>query len=315
MLQGPESALRTAIVTGGSGFIGYHLVRQLLADGVEVIVVDRNTPNFSGVSRYVKGEIENPAVWRNLLLDRSVRPDALFHLAARTSVLESIQDPSDVFLSNVVGFQQALEYCRAVGVPHVTFASTNAVVGNAFHGTITEESSLAPLTPYGATKAAGEMLASAYSSSYGISVASVRLTNVYGPAMWNKDSIVPRLFRHAIGLNDFAVYGDGDQFRDFVYVEDVVGAFLSVTDQRFSGPVSFGSGSSVTVNELVDHISDTTGVALKPRRVPPKNGEMAGVRISLERACELGLKAAVSLDDGLRRAWQDFSAEQEFAAG
>ncbi len=308
-------ALGVAVVTGGSGFIGSHLVTALVKAGTEVIVIDRNTPTVAGVSRFIRGEIQDPGVWRTLLLERSDVPDALFHLAARTSVLESIQDPHDVFSSNVVGFEQALEYCRLAGVAHVTFASTNAVVGDAFEGTISEGLPLGPLTPYGATKAAGEMLAHAYSSSYGLSVSSVRLTNVYGPVMWKKDSIVPRLFRHALGLNDMTIYGDGGQFRDFVYVSDVVDAFLELAVRRYSGPVSFGSGVSVTVNQLVELVKKISGVDRVPRHASPKKGEMRGVDISLDLAASLGLSAKVSLELGLEKAWADFLSDQEVVAG
>lgn len=308
-------ALRVAVVTGGSGFIGSHLVTSLIEAGTEVIVIDRNTPTVAGVSRFIRGEIQDPTVWRTLLLERSDVPGALFHLAARTSVLQSIQDPHDVFLSNIVGFEQALEYCRKAGVPHVTFASTNAVVGDAFEGTISESLPLGPLTPYGATKAAGEMLAYAYSAAYGLSVSSVRLTNVYGPVMWKKDSIVPRLFRHALGLNDMMIYGDGSQFRDFVYVSDVVNAFLELTRQRYSGPVSFGSGVSVSVNQLIEKVREISGVDRLPRHGAPQKGEMRGVNVSLDLAASLGLSAEVPLEVGLERAWADFLSSQEAVAG
>lgn len=307
---------RVALVTGGSGFIGSHLIERLQAEGTYVVSVDRRDPDGVRPDRFVKGAIEDPGTWRALALDADLEVDVLFHLAARTSVLESIKDPDDVFRSNMIGFHQALEFCRTQRVPRVVLASTNAVVGNAVGiSEIDESQRLAPLTPYGATKAADEMLGHAYSASYGVAVVAVRLTNVYGPNMWRKDSIVPRLFRHAIGLSDFAIYGSGEQFRDFVYVDDVVEAFLQLAADRECGPVSFGSGTSVTVNQLVALVSQVTGRSLAPRHVPAKPGEMAGVRISLARAEALGLKAPTTLETGLRFAWEHFVAEQGQAAG
>lgn len=302
-----DSRVHHAVVTGGSGFIGTHLVRRLQSEGAKVTVVDRNLPRVSDVDSYVKGAIEDPSTWVTLHELVGDAPDALIHLAARTSVLESIKDPDDVFRSNLVGFHNALEFARAHEIARVVLASTNAVVGGAGGAeVITELSPLAPLTPYGASKAADEMLGSAYTECYGVRVAAVRLTNVYGPNMWRKDSIVPRLFRYVRGMGDFSIYGSGEQFRDFVYVDDVVSAFLTLAESGFAGPVSFGSGESVSVNELVKQVARVVEKELDPARIPPKPGEMAGVRISLERARLAGLKADVDLQSGLRLAWESF---------
>ena len=302
------SAVRHAIVTGGSGFIGTHLVKRLKSEGASVTVVDRNQPRIGGVDCFVQGAIEDPSTWERLAREIPDAADTLVHLAARTSVLESIKDPVYVFNSNLVGFHNALEFCRLNGIGRVVLASTNAVVGASQAEMITELSPLAPLTPYGASKAADEMLGSAYTECYGVRVAAVRLTNVYGPNMWRKDSIVPRIFRYAQGMGDFTVYGDGQQFRDFVNVQDVVAAFLTLAEGQFAGPVSFGSGESVSVNELVRLVSEVVGKELRPGSVPAKAGEMPGVRISLDRARGVGLKADVDLANGLRQAWTDFLA-------
>lgn len=303
-----SGAVQHAIVTGGSGFIGTHLVERLQHEGAGVTVVDRNQPRVAGVDCFVQGAIEDRSTWETLAREIPDGADTLVHLAARTSVLESIKDPADVFESNLVGFHNALEFCRLNGIGRVVLASTNAVVGVSQAEMITELSPLAPLTPYGASKAADEMLGSAYTECYGVRVAAVRLTNVYGPNMWRKDSIVPRIFRYAKGMGEFTIYGDGEQFRDFVYVKDVVAAFLSLAENQFAGPVSFGSGESVSVNELVRLVSGVVGTELRPGSVPAKAGEMPGVRISLDRARAVGLKADVDLASGLRHAWTDFLA-------
>ncbi|ACU53956.1 NAD-dependent epimerase/dehydratase [Acidimicrobium ferrooxidans DSM 10331] len=305
-----------AIVTGGSGFIGTAVARALRARGVRVAIVDRNAPQHRELDVFVKGAIEHERTWLALateLAGEHVR--ALYHFAARTSVLQSVNDPHDVFVSNLVGYENALEFARTHEVASVLFASTNAVVGAGDSGTISERSPLAPLTPYGATKAAGEMLGSAYAASYGIHVASVRLTNVYGPGMWHKDSIVPRLLRHVVGLSEATIYGDGEQVRDFVYIGDVVDAFVRLEELGFVGAVSFGSGTSVSVNELVDLVGDVTGHELRLRHVPAKAGEMPGVSVDLSLARSLGLKADVELAEGLQFAWSDFQEDQGRVAG
>jgi UDP-glucose 4-epimerase len=304
------------VITGGSGFIGSAVARELRGRGARVAIVDRVAPRQQDVDCFVKGSIEHKSTWVRLATELAGQPvHALYHFAARTSVLQSVNDPQDVFESNLVGYQHALEFARLHGLANVLFASTNAVVGAGTTGFVSESSPLAPLTPYGATKAAGEMLGHAYAASYGLKVASVRLTNVYGPGMWHKDSIVPRLFRHVVGLTEMTVYGDGEQVRDFVFIDDVVDAFVRLDEQRFSGTVAFGAGASVSVNELVDLVGDVVGTTLRLRHVPPKSGEMPGVAVDLSRARSLGLKAPTELAEGLRLAWEDFQAEQGRVAG
>ncbi|MGC8465723.1 MAG: NAD-dependent epimerase/dehydratase family protein [Acidimicrobiales bacterium] len=293
--------LKNVIVTGGAGFIGGRVVQSLLQRGVDPVVIDHNRAQLEVESHL--GGIEDPNSWAPLE-GRSF--DAIIHLAARTSVLKSVEDPHDVYLSNVAGSECVLEFARRNDIPSVVFASTNAAVGNTDDGIITETSPLRPLTPYGSTKAAAEMLASAYHNSYGIATAMLRLTNVYGPTMWNKDSIIPRLFRFARGKGSFSIYGDGEQVRDFVYVDDVARTFIELAERRTTTVVSYGSGSSLSVKALVELTSQISGVELEPNHIAPQAGEMSGVTISLQRSTELGLTTTVGLQEGLARTWEDF---------
>src|SRR5207237_3198228 len=129
--------------------------------------------------------------------------------------------PGGTFDTNVAGTHALLEAARAAGVQSLAFASTNAVTGPMEAPAIVETAVLKPLTPYGATKAAGEMLMSAYTASYGVRCVCLRLTNVYGPGMQAKDSIVARLMRAIRLEREFEIYGDGRQVRDYVHVSDV----------------------------------------------------------------------------------------------
>ena len=167
------------------------------------------------------GELEDPAVREAAV---TVGIDAVVHLAAETSVLGSMERPALVHRVNVDVTAALLELCRERGVEGFVMASTNAVVGN-LDGTMTERVPLAPLTPYGATKAAAEMLLSGYHGAYGLRTVALRLTNVYGPGMHHKDSFVPRLMRAAADDGGVQVYGDGRQRRDLVHVSDVARAF------------------------------------------------------------------------------------------
>ena len=183
---------RRVLVTGGSGFIGRHVVSELSGDGAHVRVVDLR-PHPDPAVDIVIGDIADPAV-----LAQAFRGgcDSIVHLAAVTSVLKSVEQPELTFATNVVGTNALLAAGHEAGATSLAFASTNAVTGPMTAPKISEAAVLNPLTPYGATKAAGEMLMSAYTAVYGLRCAVIRLTNVYGPGMQAKDSIVARLMRN-----------------------------------------------------------------------------------------------------------------------
>jgi UDP-glucose 4-epimerase len=231
------------------------------------------------------------------------------HLAAITSVLRSRQHPAATYQSNVAVTQDLLEGCRQAGIERFVMASTNAVVGDIGHATMDEAAPLRPLTPYGATKAAGEMLLRGYAGAYGMSTCALRFTNIYGPGMWHKDSFVPRLMRAALSGQAVQIYGDGSQRRDLIHVDDAVAAVLAAWDRRYTGTAIIGSGVSVSVLELLDTIRAVTGALLPAEHVAAKPGEMPAVIVDISQAREqLGYLPSVSLVDGLATAWQDFTA-------
>lgn len=295
---------RRVLVTGGSGFIGRHVVSELTADGAHVRVVDLQ-PHIDPWVDMVIGDIADPATLEQAF-DGGF--DSIVHLAAVTSVLRSIEHPELTYRTNVAGTAALLEAARAAGVKSLAFASTNAVAGLTDAPKITEAATLKPLTPYGSTKAAGEMLMAAYTASYGLRCACLRLTNVYGPGMQAKDSIVARLMR-AIRLGTtFEIYGDGRHVRDYVHVSDVVAAMrLALSDEQWHGPMVIGSGTSLSVLEVVEEVCRVTAAELTVRHGPAQPGEMPAVIVDPSRARAAGWSHRYEFADGLAGVWDEWS--------
>jgi UDP-glucose 4-epimerase len=290
-------------VTGGAGFIGRRVVRALLDAGHSVTVVDRHPFPDERVTSVV-GDLCDPAVAGDSLGQAT---EVVIHLAAVTSVLRSMEDPIGTYKLNVDATFNLLETARNRGVQTFLLASTNAVTGDVGSATISETIPLRPLTPYGATKAAGEMLLSAYAAGFGIQGAALRFANVYGPGMEAKDSFVPRLMRAARDGTGVQIYGDGTQLRDLVHVDDIVAGILVAWQSGHNGPLILGSGESVTVNDILDAARAVTGAEIPAEYVSAKPGEMPAVIIDISAARALGYQPRMDLKAGIATVWPEFS--------
>ena len=295
------------LVTGGTGFIGRRLVGSLVRAGADVTVLDRQ-PFPDAAVPTVTGDIRDEAVRA-----RAVRPgtDAIIHLAAVTSVVNSIDDPVGTYETNVAATAGLLELARAAGVGTFLLASTNAVVGNVGDAVITERSPMRPLSPYGATKAAVEMLLSCYAGVYGMTTCALRFSNVYGPGMEAKDSFIPRLMRAARDGQGVQVRGDGSMVRDVVHVDDVVAGIHAAWRAAHVGPVILGSGQSVSVMDMVEAARSVTGAEIPVEHVPVGPGEMPAVVLDVSVARSLGYAPAHDLKSGLATVWPEFAGPQE----
>jgi UDP-glucose 4-epimerase len=295
------------LVTGGVGFIGRRVVRALLAAGAEVTVVDRRGEFPDPAVRSVVGDLRDQDV-----VSRSVLPgtEVIIHLAALTRVLDSINDPAGTYANNVAVTQSLLEQARLRDVGTFLLASTNAVTGNVGSQVIHEQMPVMPLTPYGATKAAAEMLVGSYTACYGIKGCSLRFTNVYGPGMAEKDSFVPRLMRAARDSHGVQVYGDGSMRRDLVHVDDIVDGMFSAWEHKVTGPLILGAGESVTIMDMIAAARAVTGAELPVEHVPAKPGEMPAVIVDISAARALGYQPKHDLKSGLSTVWPEFAEDQ-----
>ena len=307
-----DGAAGPVVVTGGCGFVGRAVVRGFRELGVPVTVVDRTPyPGDDPGVRSVVGDLTDAWVRESAITGDTA---GIVHLAAITSVLRSAEQPAETFEHNVGVTGQLLELARGNGVRRFLLASTNAVVGDVGTDVITEQTPLHPLTPYGATKAAGEMLLSGYAGAYGMRTAALRFTNIYGPGMEAKDSFVPRLMRAAAAGGGVQVYGDGKQRRDLVHLHDVVAGVLLAWRHEFCGTAIIGAGRSVSVLEIVAAVRTVTGAELPAEHVPAKGGEMPAVIVDISRARDaFGYRPRLSLTEGLATVWAESSGFSEFS--
>ena len=291
-----------ALVTGGAGFIGSHLVDVLLEAGDEVTVVDllRTEANLEGAkargARLVRGDVTDVAAMLSVFED--ARPEAVYHLAAQIDVRRSVDDPSMDAHQNVGGTAAVLEAARSANARRVILASTAGVYGDPPRLPIGEDTDVAPLSPYGASKAAAESYLALFSRLYGLSTLALRMSNVYGPRQdpHGEAGVVAIFCSAAAEGRPVTVFGDGSQTRDFVYVEDVVRAFAAAGGSDEQGAINVSTGVETSLLDLSGALS------LETVPGPGRLGEIA--RSSLDpsaAAARLGWRATTPLSEGLRR--------------
>jgi UDP-glucose 4-epimerase len=293
-----------ALVTGGAGFIGSHLVDGLLDAGSDVVVVDHLSGDHAG---NLAGAVDRGAVVRRGDVSdvetmtsafREAGPDVVFHLAAQIDVRRSVADPSTDAHVNVGGTASVLEAARRSGARRVILASTAGVYGDPDQVPTPEVAPVAPLSPYGASKAAAETYMSLFARLHGLSTLSLRMSNVYGPRQDPRgESGVVSIFSAAAAEGRTAtIYGDGRQTRDYVYVGDAVRAFIAAAGSGAEGVINVGSGIETSVLELA------TSLDLATETAPGRAGEVIRSCLDPARARHaLGWSATVGLADGLRR--------------
>jgi UDP-glucose 4-epimerase len=293
-----------AIVTGGAGFIGSHVVDALVAQGDEVTVVDSlvhgSRENVSAGAELHVRDIREPL---EDLFD-AVRPEAVLHLAAQVDVRASVERPVEDADVNVLATVRILEAARRHGA-QVVFAST----GGAMYGECTEpareDSALQPLSPYGTSKLAAEEYLRSYNRLYGTRHISLRYGNVYGPRQDpHGEAGVVAIFLGAHARGEQAkIFGDGLQTRDYVYVGDVARATTSAVGHD-AGVFNVGSGRETSVVAVYELCALVAGSDLPAEHAPARLGELQRSSLSTELAArELGFAAMVELEDGLRATW------------
>jgi len=316
------TAPKKILLTGGAGFIGSHLAEALLRRGATLTIVDslddfyspeRKRANLDEVIRtgtfhFVQADICDVELMR--VVFAAARPDAVIHLAARAGVRPSIEHPRFYESVNVGGTTNLLELCREFSVPRFVFGSSSSVYGADSPVPFSEDqATLRPISPYAATKMAGELLAYTYAHVWGLQAVCLRFFTVYGPRQ-RPDLAIHKFTAMVEAGEPLPIFGDGSSARDYTYVDDIVAGVLAALDYKFperAGGAAFevfnlGNSSPVRLDELVAAIEKATGRAAARRAMPLQVGDVPITWANISRAEQmLGYKPQVPLVEGLRR--------------
>ncbi len=299
-----------AVVTGGAGFIGSHLVTRLVDEGAEVLVIDdlstgrlerlaeaRRTRLVQIHQLDVRAQELGQALLR-------FRPEVVFHLAANASVARSVADPVHDTSVNVLGTVNALQAAEGAGAGRFVFASSAAVYGDPTTVPLTERSKRRPLSPYGLGKHAAEGYVKLFGEQYGLDYNVVIPANVYGPGQDTEgEAGVVAIFAKALTSGRRPeIHGDGSQTRDFVYVEDIADALVRAGTRGGGRVLNAGTGTETSIGDLYAMLARITGVGGQPRRGPERPGDIARSALDPSAAARhLGWEPFTSLEAGLRR--------------
>ena len=291
---------RHALVTGGAGFIGSHLVRRLGADGWSVLVVDDlSTGQADRLPPDTRLEVRDISADDLTAIVRSWRPRLVFHLAAQSSVPASERDPLHDLAVNVVGTHRLVEAAGAGSVERIVFASSGGAVYGETERAATERTCPAPESYYGIHKLAAE----GHVERSGIAHAIVRPSNVYGPgqAPGLEGAVVASFLEQAASGGPLRIHGDGRQVRDFLHVADAVEAMRMLAEPGLeSGTWNLATGRGVSIADLADAVESAVGRPLGRVHGPRRSGDVGRSVISATRLRRLGWRPTVTLDAGLR---------------
>jgi nucleoside-diphosphate-sugar epimerase len=305
------------LVTGGAGFIGSHIVDELVRRGHSVVVLDNlstgKESNLASVREKI--ELSTGSVTDLAAVQAACRgADYVVHLAARTSVPRSVQDPVDTNYANIDGTLNVLVAARDAKVRRFVFAASSSAYGDTPTLPKVETMPPAPISPYGVTKYVGELYAQVFGRVYGLENASVRYFNVFGPRQDPTSQYSGVLSRYMLAVIEGeapVVFGDGEQSRDFTYVENIVDETLRACEAPGASGKVFngGTGARITLNEVLRQIEKITGKKLQAKYEPPRTGDIlhSQADISLARRV-LGYEPRVLFEQGLKRTWDWYNA-------
>lgn len=298
---------KNVIVTGGLGFIGSHLTDRLLKDGNTVTVID--DCSTGSINNLAMKDHENLKIIKGNITKLNLEEifkgkDYIFHQAALASVEESIKNPIKCHEINATGTLKILQAAKKCKITKVLNASTSAVYGDNPNIPLNENETPRPLSPYAASKVSAESYCHVYTQSYGLNTVSLRYFNVFGPRQNPKSeyaAVIPRFINAILSGKKPIIYGDGNQTRDFIYVEDIVEANILLAESKFTGPINIATGESITINKLLELIEDILDVNIEPIYHSPRPGDITDSRADISLLKSLGFKRITKLKNGLEK--------------
>ena len=309
----------TFLVTGGAGFIGSHLVRRLLSEGGRVRVVDNlvtgkraRLQDLESALEFLPGDLADPEV-----CNRAVQGvDYVLHQAAVPSVQRSVQDPIATNRANITATLNLLESCRAQGVRRLVYAASSSAYGNTKVLPKQEDMVSNPLSPYALQKYVGERYCQLYNQLYDFETVCLRYFNVFGPAQdpySEYSAVIPKFITRLRKNQPLVVYGDGEQSRDFTYIDNVVDAnCLALRAPQAAGTVvNIGCGERITLNRLIELLEDILQVRATIDYQPSRRGDVRDSLADITRAQEvLGYRPQVDVKTGLRKTAEFFAGQE-----
>lgn len=310
---------KKCIVTGGAGFIGSHITDALLSNGAARVIVIDNL--LTGSIENIKHHFDNDAFTfaqadindANTIAAHFIKADVLFHQAALGSVPRSVENPPATDINNVHGFVNILHLCRLNKVKKVVFASSSSVYGDDATIPKTEGKTGKPLSPYAVSKVADELYGRVFADLYGMSITGLRYFNVFGPRQNPKGAyaaVIPLFIDHTLKKENVKIFGDGEQSRDFTYVDNVVNAniFTAFLQAEIGYNVmNIGCGGSTSVNDLFDRINGIVGGKSKILYEPERSGDIRSSSASIAKATKLiSYMPDTEIENGLRKTIEWF---------
>lgn len=307
------------VVTGGAGFIGSHVCDTFVAKGHEVIALDNlstgKKENLDGRVKLAELDIRSPEAAQ--LIERE-KPNVVCHLAAQMDVRRSVEDPRFDAEANILGFLNLLEASRRANVGKVIFSSTGgALYGEQDVFPAPESHPTRPVSPYGVSKASGELYLGYYLAQYGLKYVALRYANVYGPRQnpHGEAGVVAIFSRRLVAGQPCTIFGDGGQTRDFVFGLDVARANYLAFESDYVGAVNIGTGIETNITQLYQGLADAAGSKLPAAYAPGKPGEQrrSCIEVSLAKKV-LGWQPTVPLKGGLEKTIEFFRAQAQVQA-
>ncbi len=314
-----EKKFTKALVTGGAGFIGSHLVDGLLSEGCQVTVIDNLSTGGIANLEHVKERItfyQEDIRNQEILIKAAIGCDIIFHLAAVVSVPQTVDNPIDSAMVNVMGTLFVLEAARQNKIKRIVLSSSCAVYGDDPEIPKHENMNLKPQSPYAVQKFSNELYAHLYFELYELETVCLRYFNVYGPRQ-NPSSpysgVISIFLTKAVSNSLPVIYGNGNQYRDFIFVADAVRANLlaASTDEACGKIFNVGTGSFVRVNQLWEMISQLAGIKIEPEYKPPRSGDILESVADIDRAKKiLGFNPEYSFEKGLKETFNYYLATE-----